>query len=74
MRATWQIIMKEALDPQLLALLKQDSMKARKPYGKGFNEQSRLIEVRQGHKYCITQHSNDPDDITIEIASKISTY
>ena len=62
------IVTKEQLDPKIYELLKLDANRHRATYGKNWpqNAPSGHMVVRCNVRYWLTQHSDNPDDITIE--------
>ena len=62
------IVTKEQLDSEIYELLKLDANRHRATYGKDWpkNAPSGHMTVRCNVRYWIIQHSDDPDDITIE--------
>ena len=62
------IVTKEQLDPKIYELLKLDANRHRTTYGEDWpeNAPSGHMTTRCDVRYWLTQHSNNPDDITIE--------
>lgn len=62
------IVTKEQIGMQMYELLKRDANNHRLTYGKNLasNTPTAHMTVRCNVRYWLTQHSSDPDDITIE--------